>query len=208
MTNEEQKKKNNTVYSKEEVEKIVAAAVQKALNDIKQPSSSAMQIKTEDYVTLLFLGKIAQGTVVSLGSLGQINRSGGILKIPKEVFLQKLDYNVEKLLGKRKLIVINGLTEEERQRYNVLYTNGELLTENMYYRLLDYSGNEIIDIFKNLCEEHKKIVGRIFIDAYLNNNMKIDLETIKELNKISKEIDKAGLFTPIIKGITKKISEE
>lgn len=196
--------KQQKEFEKSLDEKIAAMVAEKMAN--QQPQ--ILQVKNDDYVTLLFLGVIADNTVVSLGGLGTINRGGGSIKVPKETFFQKLEYNTEQLLNSRALVVIDGLTDEERERFNVLYKKNELLTEHMYGKLLDYPQERIVEIYKDLCDEHKRIVATMFITEYEKGSNRIYLDTVKKLNKISKKVDKDGLFTPIITDLTRKMGED
>lgn len=190
------------------VKKAVAEALKQAQLDQSKQEQVVMQVKKDEFVTLLFLGAIADGTVVALGKLGQINRAGGTIDIPKSTFLQGMDYKVERMLQSRKLIVVNGLTEEERERFGVNYREGELLTQSMFYKLLDFDAKDIAQIYESLCPEHKRLVATMFITAYEKGDIRVNAEKVKALNKLSKTIDKDGLFTPILESMGKKMTED
>jgi hypothetical protein len=131
---------------------IVAEAVKSALASYsKEHRNDQAVYSKEEYVTLLYIGAIADGTVVSLGKLGQINKAGATRDIPKKEFLQGMTYSIEKMLESRALIVVNGLTQEERERYGLDYKEGELLTQEAFYKLLNYSDSEITSVFRKLC---------------------------------------------------------
>ncbi|MBQ0125479.1 MAG: hypothetical protein KBS59_04040 [Clostridiales bacterium] len=187
-------------YSQEELDKTVAAAVEAALAKYQQNSAPVIQVAKDDYVTVLFIGAMARGTSVALGRLGQINRAGGTLDIPKKDFLQGLGIPVvDALLAKRQLIVVDGLTEEERDRFNLKYTEGELLSQKAFHKLFDYSKEEIGKIFEKLCPEHKRIVAKMYLTEYFENKSnKVTPDIVKELNRLSKTVEKQGLFTPIL----------
>lgn len=163
----------------------------------------------EEYVTLLFIGAIAHGTSVYLGkNVGVINRAGGTLDIPKRDFLQCLGTPViDALLRNRSLVVVNGLTDEERERFGVKYEDGELLTQNMYFRIFNYSDDEVCRIFEKLCIGHQRTVAKMFITEYFENNRGLDSALIKRLNDLSKATDKNGMFTPILEDMGKKLAE-
>lgn len=199
------------MFSEDDVKALIAEALkakEQELVSLAQRQAAAqpvvMQVKQDDMVTLLFLGAIAQGTVVTLGTLGQINRAGGTIDVPKSAFFQGLTYTVEQMLQNRKLIVVNGLTDEERERFGVKYRDGELLSANNFYRLLDLDVATLKDIYPKLCEEHQRMIATMFITAYEKDDVRVNMEKVKALNKISKKLDKDGLFTPIVQSLNDK----
>ena len=98
--------------SKSELDALIASAVASAL------ANTAPQIvqvaPTENPVVLLFLGGIMPGSTVTLGELGNIYRDGGTLTVSKDAFFSKLNGTAEFMLRTRQLIVVSGLTDEER----------------------------------------------------------------------------------------------
>ena len=148
---------------------------------------------------------VSDTSVLTLGKLGQINRVGGTLDIPKKEFFQGIDAKVDKLMRRRELIVINGLTDEERSRYRLDYK--ELLSADMYYKLLDLDVKVLYEIFPKLCESHQRIVAKLFISAYEDGDNRIHPDTVKVLNNLSKKTDPDGMFTPILKDMGRKLSE-
>ena len=187
--------------TKSELDEIIRKAVENA-------AKPAVQIIPQESVKVMFLGGIAKGTSVRIGKLGNINRDGGILEIPKRDFLQGITETVDELLAERKLIVLEGLSDEERERYGVLYDEKELLTQKTFTKLLDYGEDEICGIFSNLCEQHKSLVAKMFMTAWSErNDSRVTIPKCRALNKISKLTDKEGLFTHILQDMGNKISE-
>lgn len=194
-------------YTGTELQKIVEAAVAKYAAEHPQ-TPQVINVKPDEMVTVLFLHPVAKSCVISLGKLGQINRAGSTLDIPKREFLQGINGVVESLLRSRKLIVTDGLTDEERERYGVLYKEGELLSVKMYQKLLDYGKEDICAIFKKLCEGHKKAVAILYATAYFEErDPRVNMETVTALNKLSKSVDKGGMFTAILGDMGRKLSE-
>lgn len=194
-------------YSAKEVNDIVQKAIAEALEKYKasQPQM-VMQVAQDEYVTILFIGAIAEGTTVSMPKWGQINYAGGMLDIPKKEFLQGIGVQVNNaLLRERQIIVLSGLTDEERRRFGVDYKEGEYLTVTALYELIGYDTEKVCDIFAKLCNEHKRIVAKIFIGAYFDKrDNRINRDTVKALNSLSKAVDKEGLFTPILEDMGAK----
>lgn len=196
---------SNETFTKEQVDNMIVQAVAKALAQ-QQNNQTIVQVAKEEYVTILYIGAIANGTVVALPKWGQITYAGGMLDIPKKDFLQGIGIQVNNaLLRKRSLIVLNGLTDEERKRFGVEYKEGEYLTTEMFFSLLDFDKDKIVEIFSKLCETHKRTVAKIFMSAYFEkHDNRINRETIRALNKVSKSVEENGLFTPIIEDMNEK----
>lgn len=202
-------------YTEEELAKAVAEASKKAAEEAikayaaSNPQQTILQVAKDEYVTVVYIGGIASGTVVALPKMGTITYAGGMLDVPKKDFLQALGNRTnEALIRKRSLIVLNGLTDEERKRFNCDYKPQETLTQNAFFELLDYDKEQIIAVYSKLCDEHKKVVAKIYLSAYFEmSDKRINPETVKELNNISKSIDKDGLFTPILTDFGEKFAE-
>lgn len=194
-------------YTEDEVKKIVEETIAKMTKSAKEETPKANTV-TEEFVTLLYIGVIAQGTSVQLGKLGSISKAGGTRAVPKKEFIEALGTPViEALLSKRRLIVIDGLTEEERERYDIPSANGDVLTQTNFLKLMKLPDVEKISLFKKLCPEHQNIIAKIFRKEYFDGGNPLNMETVKTLNDISKEHDKNGMFTDILKDITSKYAE-
>ena len=195
------------VFSKAEVQKMISEAVAKALASARE--GNVIQVRPEQYVTVTYVGPMAPKTTFYLEGMGKINHSGGTLQIPKEKFLQSIDYRVEKMLEKRKLIVLSGLTEEEMDRYGVRYREGEYMTDRVYRSLLSLPSAELIAIFRDLCDWHRRAFANTIESAYFESGQTgIDVKTLKELNRLSRSTDKGGLFRHMLDDIGQKLSSE
>lgn len=202
--------KESKTFTRAEVNDMIQAAITEALKNIQQPAAQPIfQVSKDEYVTLLYLGQKAQGTAVTMPKWGLIGLSGGTLSVPKKDFIQGLSkpVNIE-LLKRRKIIVVDGLTAEERKRFNLEYKADELLTQDQYYKLLDYSVDDVCRIFDMVCSEHKQLIAQMFTSAYFeNNDVRVTLEKVKALNDISKAVDKKGMFTLILEDMGGRLAE-
>lgn len=200
-------KKPEKTYTEKQVNDLIKKAVKQALEE--NQAQTIVQVSKEEYVTVLLITAVADDTSVSIGEIGKINRAGNTLDIEKKTFLQCMGNPVvDTLLRKRKLIVVNGLTDEERERFGLLYEEGELLTQKAYFKLLDFTREEIVSIFEKLCEEHKRVVAKMYMTAYFDrNDNRVNLETVRDLNRLSKSVEKDGLFKTIIDDIGAKLSD-
>lgn len=203
-------KKTEKTYNASEVEKMIAEAVDKAVADAvagiaKQPAAYR---PADETVTLLYMGCVAEGSTVPLNEkLGQIQGRGGTRDINKREFLQNLTPNILRRLKDRRLIILDGMTDEERERYGVKYTDGELLGADIYYRLLDMPEEKILAIFDKACYRHKQLIATLFIDAYMARDNRINQYLVQKLNEVSKKTDPEGMFKSILKDMAKGLAE-
>ena len=206
---ENEKAKNSQIIkmTEEELQQKISEAVAMALK-AHETAQKTVVVSPEETVTLIFIGGIAPGTVVPIGKMGQILYDGGSIDIPKRQFLQGIDSQIRILLDERKLMVVDGLTEEERKRYSLPYSEEDMLTVEKYQHLLEYDVDKIADIFSKLCEQHKKIFAKAIYTAYANADPRVTLEKMRALNRISKQTNKTGLFTNIINDIGRNIAKE
>lgn len=169
-------------YTEAEIQAIVAAAVKNALAEQKKADDP------DGMVTLLFLGGIAPGTTVTLDDMGRIPRDGNTLTVTKRDFFQSLGAQTDLLLRKRKLIVTDGLTDEERERYGVLYKDNELLSAAVYQKLPDYDTERLSGIYEKLCPEHRELVRRVLHTGVMDGDWRVSVDKLKAIIRI----DRAG----------------
>ncbi len=206
----EKTEKTEKTYNASEVERMIAEAVDKAVADAvasinKQQTASR---PSDEMVTLLYMGCVAEGSTVPLNEkLGQIQGRGGTRDINKREFLQNLTPNILRRLKDRRLIVLDGMTDEERERYGVKYTDGELLGADIYYNLLDMSDEKVLSIFDKACYRHKQLIATLYIDAYMAHDNRINQYLVQKLNEVSKKTDSEGMFKSILKDMAKGLAE-
>lgn len=177
-----EKKPVKREYTEAEIQAIVAEAVKNALAEQKKADDP------DGMVTLLFLGGIAPGTTVTLDGMGRIPRDGNTLTVTKRDFFQNLGAQTDLLLRKRKLIVTDGLTDEERERYGVLYKDNELLSATVYQKLPDYDTERLSGIYEKLCPEHRELVRRVLHTGAMDGDWRVSADKLKAIIRI----DRAG----------------
>lgn len=177
-------KAEGKMYTQDELNALIAQKIAEALAN---SAPSVVQVQSqEDMVRVLFIGAIAKGSAVDLGSWGQIYSDGGMIDVPKRLFVSGISATVNSLLEDRKLIVVSGLDDGERERYGVLYKESELLTSEMYGKLLDYDADHLEEIYKKLCDEHKKIVARVIYSAVIDGDKRVNNNKIAKIVKIDR----------------------
>lgn len=183
------------------------AKMQAEIESMKQNGGKVVMAKPEETVELTYIAAVSPNNVLSLGDYGVLNGVGGFIEVPRKEFGGKfLTPEVRGLLNARRLIVLNGLTEDERKRYSVDYKEGELLDMQMFDRLLDMPLDRLKEIFTKLCPEHRQVVATRFISAYQKGDNRISREKVEPLNDLSKVPGKAedkGMFYPILAGMNK-----
>lgn len=192
----------NTPEAQEAMQKMIAEMLAKQPQPVMQ-----VNYQKEEMVTLLYMGAVAEGSMVTLWEGFEIQGRGGTRDIPKKEFLQHLSQGVIKRLKDRRLIVVDGLSDDERERYGVKYTDNELASVDIYYKLLSYDEDKIINIFKNVCDSHKTIIASLFKTAYMAHDNRINQPLIERLNKASKTIDPKGMFSDILKDMARELSD-
>lgn len=158
-------------------------------------------------ITLRWQAEVADENVIDLGpggAYGSITGPTGYASIPKSEWSKFLNESMKSLLKKRMLIVLSGMTDEEREMNGVMYKEGELLDEKAFSRMLDM-GDEMIAVFPKLCHAHKEMVARRFITGFERGEAtprRRDL--VVALNNLSKQdplFPKQGAFYSIIEAL-------
>lgn len=119
---------------------------------------------------------------------------------------------VRKLLADRFLIVLDGLTDDERAQYGVNYKEGEIIDYREFDALLDNEA-ELAKRFGKLCQTHKEMVAVRLCERYEAGKLKISRAVIEKLNARSQrdyaryakdDIHRKGAFYPIIKAMNEQ----
>ena len=201
------------------VSKAVAEAVAKALAEAAaKQQANVVQISTDKpLVKMLFLDDCSDDNVLGFGvnnKYGTITGPCGYINVPKDEWLGEFRDNlVQMLLRERKLIVLDGLTDEERVMHGLDYKPGEVLDEQMFRNLLDHM-NELPEIFKKLCPTVRAVVAARIQTAYDSGDQRVfgNRDIIVKLNKISKkdyenasqeDPRRDGLLSNIVRGLNK-----
>lgn len=179
--------KKEKTYTKKELDQIVEEAIRKC-TEKTQSCGTVLQVVPDENVTLMFFGVIAPGTVVDLKKMGQFNRPGVALKVKKSEFFQNNTLLISTLLQERKIVVLDGLTDEERERYQLKYEDGEILTQKEFFDILKYSCMDLLKIFEKLCPSHRAIVVDLYAeDLFEQKGSHTTAEKVKGMKKLSRK---------------------
>ena len=111
---------------------------------------------------------------------------------------------IMQLLKLRKFIVLDGLTDEQRQQYGVDYAEGEIIkNEGMFDYMLNCPVSQAAEIFMALCPSHREMVAARVHEAWERGDKRLSRERVEALNDISKADfdDGRGAFTDILKAM-------
>ena len=199
--------KTEKTYTEDEVAELVRRAaedaVKKAMASVPQQSTTPNIIQyvgDTEKVQFLWQAEVADDNVMLFGDggmYGQVVGKSGTFFVPKSELSRVLTDVNRVYLKRRWLIVVSGLTDEEREALGVNYREGELLDKRAFAKLLAL-GDELLDIYPKLCEGHKKMVAQRYMEAYTNSSPYVTRERVMKLNAMSKAGGGKGDFTPIL----------
>lgn len=162
-------------------------------------------IGKDEVVTVLYIAEVSDRSVLTLPGYGSL-RPNSYLQVPKMEFGGKfMSELVRKMIDKRHIIVVDGLTQDERVRWNCDYKEGEILSERAFDRMLDFDMDRLCDMFAHLCPEHQRFVARRFITAKERNDNRVNFEKVKALNELSKKNDPDGMLKPVLEAFKQEI---
>ena len=136
-------------------------------------------------VWFLWMADVADDNVTLIGEHGEYGRivgKTGTFYVPKNDLSRIMDTANRYYMEKRWMIVVDGLTDEEREALGVDYKEGELLDKKAFAKMTEI-GDTLLEIFPALCDSHKDMVASRFHEAY-ESGKKLDRQIVIELNKI------------------------
>jgi len=181
------------IYTEDEVQALVAAAAKKAVEEALAAQTTAPQIvqvsADEPKVVMLFQSECSPESRIDFGPngmFGSIQGKSGTVTVAKSDWAGRFrDAMVQNLLKNRELVVLSGLTDEEREIYDVKYREGEVLTQKAFTAMLDM-GDELVSIFSDLCVSNREMVARRLSSSYENGDRRVTRALVTRLNDISK----------------------
>lgn len=156
-------------------------------------------------VQFLWMADVSDDNTIMIGENGQYGRiigKTGTTYVPKSELSRVLDSSIRYYLEHRWLIVTSGLTEEEREALGVNYKSGELLDEKAFRKIATL-GEQLVEIYPDLCDSHKEMVASALHEAY-ENNKHVDRNVVVQLNKIKS----SPAFVDIIESMNEKEAAE
>lgn len=201
------------MYTAEQVQQMMkeaaAAAVAEALKNIPQQTApQIVQVSTSaEQVHFLWMAPVADDNVVQFGDggmYGNIVGKTGSFYVPKPDLSRILTEMNRRFMAQRWLLVVSGLTDEEREALGVDYKQGEVLDKRAFAKLVEL-GDELLNIYPALCEGHKVMAAQMYADAYRQGSRYVTRERTVKLNALSKRKGhEKGDFIAIIEDMNEK----
>lgn len=138
-------------------------------------------------VHLLWQAEVADDNVIEFGDGGMYGRivgKTGSIYVPKNDLSRILDAANRLYLDRRWLIVVSGLTDDEREALGVAYKDGEILDKKAFQKLLELDQDELLEIYPELCESHKEMIAKRFYEAYASGKA-VKRDIVVALNNIA-----------------------
>lgn len=179
------KEENAALKSEIEQIKEQMAALMERLSVQQAPAPVVMEKPTE-IVHFLWQAEVAPDNVVTFGENGAFGRivgKTGSFGVAKSDLSRVLDITTRSFLDRRWLIILDGLTQEEREALGVDYKEGEILDKKAFTKIFEM-GDAILDIYPRLCDSHKEMIAKRYYEAWENKRY-IKRETVVALNKMS-----------------------
>jgi hypothetical protein len=201
------------MYTAEQVQQMMqeaaAKAVAEALKNIPQQAApQIVQVSTSaEQVHFLWMAPVADDNVVQFGDggmYGNIVGKTGSFYVPKPDLSRILTEMNRRFMAQRWLLVVSGLTDEEREALGVDYKPGEVLDKRAFAKLVEL-GDELLNIYPALCEGHKVMAAQMYADAYRQGSRYVTRERTVKLNALSKRKGhEKGDFIAIIEDMNEK----
>lgn len=159
-------------------------------------------------VQFLWQAEVADDNVTSFGDGGMYGRiigKTGVIYVPKSDVSRILTAMNRYFLDTRQLIVVSGLTEEEREAWGVDYKEGEILDRTAFARMVELEGG-ILEIYPNLCEGHKEMVAKRYNEAYQAGNPHVKRDVVEALYRMAKEAGREEDFKGIVEAMNAAVT--
>lgn len=176
-------------FTEEQVQAMIQQAVSNALAN---QAPKVIQIAADvEKVHFLWQAEVAPDNRLSIGGINSgyapIIGKYGEFVIPKSDLSRVMDGQFREWLRRRWLIVVSGLTDEEREIYGVAYKEGEYLDKMAFTRMVELE-DKLLDIYPKLCDGHREMVAKRYYEAYMDKNPHVRRDVVTKLNDMSIEL--------------------
>lgn len=186
-------------------------ALQKQLQDVmammSQQTPTVVRVATDtERVRFLWIAPVADYNEVLFGEngmYGRITGPVGTFSVPKSELSRVIDNQKRLFLERRWLIVVDGLSDDEKEALGVDYKRGEVLDRHSFLKITEL-GDEILDLYPALCDSHKKMVALRYFEAH-QDGKEFPRERIEALQKMTA---KAGLDIQNFKAILQDMNDK
>ena len=198
-----------------------AAAVAEAMKNLPPQQPQVVQVMADtEKVVLRWMAPVADDNVAVFGAngmYGQVTGKNGTVIVPKGEWSRFYDETMRRFIDRRWLVVLSGMTDEERMLYHCDYRKGEIMDEKGFANIFRM-GEELLPYFDALCTEHQEMVARSFCEAAEKGELDGDWRPlVKKLNAMNKkrykdapenDIRRKGMFRPVLDALNSAEDED
>lgn len=212
------------LYTAEQVQQMMkeaaAAAVAEAMKNLPQQPQVVQVMADTEKVVLRWMAPVADDNVAVFGAngmYGQVTGKNGTVIVPKGEWSRFYDETMRRFIDRRWLVVLSGMTDEERMLYHCDYRKGEVMDEKGFANIFRM-GEELLPYFDALCTEHQEMVARSFCEAAEKGELDGDWRPlVKKLNTMNKkrykdapqnDIRRKGMFRPVLDALNSAEDED
>ena len=162
----------------------------KEMMAVTAPTPTVVQVAPDtERVHFLWQAEVANENIKTFGPSGMYGRivgKTGSFYVPKSDLSRVMDEENRYFLDKRWLIVVSGLSEEEREALGVNYREGELLDKNAFARMVEL-GEALLELYPELCQSHKIMVAQRYREAFEAGSPYVTRERVLKLSDLTRE---------------------
>lgn len=205
---------NQTMYTAEQVAQMVqeaaAKAVAEAMKSIPQQPQVVQVMADTEKVVMRWMAPVADDNVAVFGQngmYGQVTGKNGTVIVPKSEWSRFYDETMRRFMERRWLVVLSGMSNDERALYHCDYRKGEIMDEKAFADIF-IMRDGLLDVFDDLCTEHQEMVAKSFCEAAQEGKLDESWRgLVKALNAKNKkrykdvptgDVRKKGMFQPVI----------
>lgn len=206
---QEPEKALEKTYNEADVQRMIAEAVANAMASYQNQQMIQATPKAER-VNLLWQAPVADDNVQEFGPNGRYGRiigPTGTFFVPKDEFSNIIDAFTRMCLERRWLIVVSGLTDEERDIYGVNYREGEYLDKAAFAKIAE-QGPKLLELYPQLCDGSRRIVAGAVYQGWKEGKPSVTRDLVESLAALCKEIDpKEDTFQIILREMAEKVAK-
>lgn len=205
---------NQTMYTAKQVAQMVqeaaAKAVAEAMKSIPQQPQVVQVMADTEKVVMRWMAPVADDNVAVFGQngmYGQVTGKNGTVIVPKSEWSRFYDETMRRFMERRWLVVLSGMSDDERALYHCNYRKGEIMDEKAFANIF-IMRDGLLDVFDDLCTEHQEMVAKSFWEAAQDGKLDGSWRgLVKALNAKNKkrykdvpagDVRKKGMFQPVI----------
>lgn len=162
-------------------------AMKAMMEAAQKPQVIQMSADTEK-VQFLWMAEVCDENIYEVGPGGMygriVGRGPSRFLVPKNDLSRAMDTMFRQLMDCRWIIVLSGMTDEERKVYGVDYREGEYLDEMAFTRMVSL-GDKILDIYPALCDGHKEMVEKRYYEAWKQSDPNVTRELVGKLKNLA-----------------------